>query len=104
MRKVYGSVGVVFKGSGFYRTDSRKTASVVRERSSNGSSSAKESSFELVLVLLVVVQGRSSSSSTRSASSPDQGRRADHGRLTDGPAVRPQADGAVHNLSRPPSP
>jgi len=23
VRKVYGSVGVVFKGSGFYRTDSR---------------------------------------------------------------------------------
>ncbi len=27
VRKVYGSVGVVFKGSGFYRTDSRSTAS-----------------------------------------------------------------------------
>jgi putative FmdB family regulatory protein len=27
VRKVYGSVGVVFKGSGFYRTDSRKTES-----------------------------------------------------------------------------
>ncbi len=27
VRKVYGSVGVVFKGSGFYRTDSRKSAS-----------------------------------------------------------------------------
>ena len=26
VRKVYGSVGVVFKGSGFYRTDSRETA------------------------------------------------------------------------------
>ena len=31
VRKVYGSVGVVFKGSGFYRTDSRSPAS------SNGS-------------------------------------------------------------------
>ena len=31
VRKVYGSVGVVFKGSGFYRTDSRAGAS------SNGS-------------------------------------------------------------------
>jgi putative FmdB family regulatory protein len=27
VRKVFGSVGVVFKGSGFYRTDSRATAS-----------------------------------------------------------------------------
>ena len=26
VRKVYGSVGVVFKGSGFYRTDSRAAA------------------------------------------------------------------------------
>ena len=26
LRKVYGSVGVVFKGSGFYRTDSRSAA------------------------------------------------------------------------------
>jgi len=27
LRKVYGSVGVVFKGSGFYKTDSRSTES-----------------------------------------------------------------------------
>lgn len=29
LRKVYGSVGVVFKGSGFYRTDSRAASSDV---------------------------------------------------------------------------
>src|SRR4051812_25212251 len=39
VRKVYGSVGVVFKGSGFYRTDSRKT-----ETSSTSSSSSTPSS------------------------------------------------------------
>jgi putative FmdB family regulatory protein len=47
VRKVYGSVGVVFKGSGFYRTDSRKTSSSSESTSSNGSSpssSKKESS------------------------------------------------------------
>jgi putative FmdB family regulatory protein len=27
VRKVYGSIGVVFKGAGFYRTDSRAAAS-----------------------------------------------------------------------------
>jgi putative FmdB family regulatory protein len=27
LRKIYGAVGVVFKGSGFYRTDSRKAES-----------------------------------------------------------------------------
>ena len=39
VRKVYGSVGVVFKGSGFYRTDSRKSATASENSSSNGSSS-----------------------------------------------------------------
>jgi putative FmdB family regulatory protein len=49
VRKVYGSVGVVFKGSGFYRTDSRKTASSSESSSfgsstSTSASSSKESS------------------------------------------------------------
>jgi putative FmdB family regulatory protein len=35
LRKVYNAVGVVFKGSGFYRTDSRA--------SSNGGSSSSDS-------------------------------------------------------------
>jgi putative FmdB family regulatory protein len=47
VRKVYGSVGVVFKGSGFYRTDSRASSSSSSSgngSSSTGSSSSKESS------------------------------------------------------------
>ena len=47
VRKVYGSVGVVFKGSGFYRTDSRKSSSASETAGSNGGSSSapkKESS------------------------------------------------------------
>ena len=37
VRKVYGSVGVVFKGSGFYRTDSRSSSSSSESSpSSNG--------------------------------------------------------------------
>ena len=39
VRKVYGSVGVVFKGSGFYRTDSRESAEAA---TSNGSSSSSK--------------------------------------------------------------
>jgi putative FmdB family regulatory protein len=39
LRKVYGAVGVVFKGSGFYRTDSRQEA----KASGNGKSAAKAS-------------------------------------------------------------
>jgi putative FmdB family regulatory protein len=33
VRKVYGSVGVVFKGSGFYRTDSRDAKTGARGKS-----------------------------------------------------------------------
>jgi putative FmdB family regulatory protein len=39
VRKVYGAVGVVFKGSGFYRTDSR-----AGEKSKSSSSSSSEKS------------------------------------------------------------
>jgi len=50
LRKRYGSVGVVFKGSGFYRTDSRKgsvassPATAASGSSSGGSSSGSDSS------------------------------------------------------------
>jgi len=39
LRKIFGKVGVVFKGSGFYRTDSRESG----KSSSNGSSPAAKS-------------------------------------------------------------
>ncbi|RIQ19452.1 FmdB family zinc ribbon protein [Jiangella rhizosphaerae] len=39
LRKVFSAVGVVFKGSGFYRNDSRSTTSSSTPASSNGSSS-----------------------------------------------------------------
>ncbi|MDT4916068.1 MAG: hypothetical protein QOI15_847 [Pseudonocardiales bacterium] len=64
VRKVYGSVGVVFKGSGFYRTDSRKAeksavkASKTEFSSSSTSSSSSSSS-----------SGESSSSSSGESSS-----------------------------------
>ncbi len=44
VRKVYGSVGVVFKGSGFYRTDSRTTSTASETASSSSSSSDGKSS------------------------------------------------------------
>ena len=42
LRKLFGSVGVVFKGSGFYRNDSREAA----KSSSNGSAKSSSSSSE----------------------------------------------------------
>jgi len=49
LRKLFGNVGVVFKGSGFYRNDSRETAKSSSSASSsttssNGSSSSESSS------------------------------------------------------------
>ncbi len=38
LRKLFNAVGVVFKGNGFYRTDSRKGSSSVPASSSSGSS------------------------------------------------------------------
>jgi putative FmdB family regulatory protein len=64
VRKVYGSIGVVFKGSGFYRTDSRTSSS------SNGSAPAKEGSASSSS------SSKESSSSTPAASTPSGGSKA----------------------------
>ena len=44
LRKLFGNVGVVFKGSGFYRTDSREAAKSTSNGSSSSSSNGSESS------------------------------------------------------------
>ncbi|TQM81273.1 putative FmdB family regulatory protein [Saccharothrix saharensis] len=44
LRKLYGAVGVVFKGSGFYRTDSRSTSSSSSTSSASSSSSSSSKS------------------------------------------------------------
>ncbi|WP_433524796.1 FmdB family zinc ribbon protein [Nocardia pseudovaccinii] len=58
LRKLFNSVGIVFKGSGFYRTDSRGGSSTASEpaKSDSGASSSAPSSDS----------GSSSSSSTTS--------------------------------------
>lgn len=44
LRKVFNAVGVVFKGSGFYATDSRKAKSATAPAAKSDSSSADSSS------------------------------------------------------------
>ena len=44
LRKLFNAVGVVFKGSGFYRTDSRAASSSSSTPASSGSSSESSSS------------------------------------------------------------
>jgi putative FmdB family regulatory protein len=61
LRKVYNAVGVVFKGSGFYRNDSRGSTSSTSPAASGSSSSDSSSS------------SGSSGSSTSSSSSSSSG-------------------------------
>ncbi|WP_371498731.1 FmdB family transcriptional regulator [Kitasatospora sp. NBC_00374] len=66
LRKVFSAVGVVFKGSGFYRTDSRSSSSSsvtpgASSSSSTGSSSTGSSGS---------TSGGSGSSSSTSSSAP----------------------------------
>ena len=44
LRKVYSAVGVVFKGSGFYKTDSRNSGKAGGKESGGKESAGKESS------------------------------------------------------------
>lgn len=61
LRKLFGNVGVVFKGSGFYRTDSRESGKSSPNGSSNGSSAPAEKSSS------------DKSSSEKSSASSDSG-------------------------------
>lgn len=44
LRKVFSPVGIVFKGSGFYKTDSRSSGSSKKKESAGASSSSSSSS------------------------------------------------------------
>jgi putative FmdB family regulatory protein len=46
LRKVFSSVGIVFKGSGFYRTDSRVGAGSTVAKAESGSDSSSSTSTE----------------------------------------------------------
>ncbi len=65
VRKVYGSVGVVFKGSGFYRTDSRASANGSKSGGSDSSSTSSSSTSGST----PSTSGTSSSSSSSTSSS-----------------------------------
>ena len=46
LRKLFGSVGVVFKGSGFYRTDSRNGSTATSPAAASSSETKSESKSE----------------------------------------------------------
>lgn len=69
LRKKFNSVGVVFKGSGFYRTDSRAgKGSTVAAETKDSSASGKESSASAKPVPAPATAGASSGGSSSSSS------------------------------------
>ena len=83
LRKVFSAVGIVFKGSGFYRTDSRSASgSGSSASSSNGSNGSNGSS-----------SGKSESSSGSSGSS------AANGSSSSGSATKPAASSSSTSSS-----
>jgi len=74
LRKVFSSVGIVFKGSGFYRTDSRNGASTVpagdAAASSSSSSEGSKSTESAKSSSAATASSSSSSSSGSTAGSP----------------------------------
>jgi len=71
LRKLFNAVGVVFKGSGFYRTDSRSEsgAGSSTSSSSNGSSGSSASPAKESTSSTSSTSGSCTSSSTPAASS-----------------------------------
>lgn len=69
LRKVFSPVGIVFKGSGFYRTDSRKASSAPTPASSSSSSDSSSSAGDKKAGDGDKKAGEKSSSSSSSTSS-----------------------------------
>ena len=67
LRKVFNAVGVVFKGSGFYRTDSRGKTSAAEAGSSSGESKGETKKSE------TKTETKSDSASSSSSSSNSSG-------------------------------
>lgn len=64
LRKKFNSVGVVFKGSGFYRTDSRSTSSSIPAAASTGATDSSAAPAQSTAA--------SSTSSSSSAATPSK--------------------------------
>jgi putative FmdB family regulatory protein len=91
VRKVFSAVGVVFKGSGFYRTDSRAAAGKAAGDSPSTSSDSKES----------VSKSKDSSSSSSSSSSSDSssGSSTPSGGSSGGSSSSPSTSGSGSSTS-----
>ena len=68
LRKVFSPVGIVFKGSGFYRTDSRKSTIPSGDKNSGDKNSGDKSGDKDKVTSKANGSGDGSSSSTKSSS------------------------------------
>ncbi|WP_084370274.1 FmdB family zinc ribbon protein [Microbispora sp. ATCC PTA-5024] len=73
LRKVFSAVGIVFKGSGFYRTDSRSSGSSTSTTSSKPSSDSSKPSGDGAKKEPAAASASSSSSSSSSSASSSSG-------------------------------
>jgi len=87
LRKVYGSVGVVFKGSGFYRNDSRAESNGAKKKTSD--SDAKSSA---------------DSSSSNSSESSDSSKSSDPKSGKDSTSSSQSSDGSTTSKSKDAAP
>jgi putative FmdB family regulatory protein len=83
LRKVFNAVGIVFKGGGFYRTDSRSGSSVTAGSSSNGSASGGAGSSDS--------GGSSGSAGSGGSSSDGKSASTSGGSSTGNPAKTPSS-------------
>ncbi|CAN5604589.1 hypothetical protein BH09ACT8_BH09ACT8_38740 [soil metagenome] len=84
LRKLFNSVGVVFKGSGFYRTDSREAA---KSSSSSSSASSSEKSSDKGSEKSSDKSGDSSSSSSNSSEKSGGSKDKSSGSASSAPAT-----------------
>ena len=88
LRKVFSPVGIVFKGSGFYRTDSRNGSSTVAAGKDGANGSSSESSSN----------GDSGKSDSKGDSSKSDSSRGDSGKSAKSDSAKP-ASGSSSNSS-----
>jgi len=89
VRKVYGNVGVVFKGSGFYRNDARAEAKSSNGSSAKGGDGAKSEGGKSDSAKTSSSSDSSSSSSSASSSSSSGG--SSSSSASSAPAASPAA-------------
>ncbi|HEV2088240.1 MAG TPA: FmdB family zinc ribbon protein [Cryptosporangiaceae bacterium] len=95
LRKVFSPVGVVFKGSGFYRTDSRAAARGKDSSSSDSSGSKESSTASSGSGKAADGKSASSSSSSSDSSGGRSGKASSNGHSAPGaPTAKPAASAA----------